>query len=123
MARAKDIALGLGAFIGLVSMIMIVAVAEVPLTMVGIIVGSLVSVGLVFVAKFFDNVVDYARVERVKFDDDDNVYYVKIVPKVKAAASTKQPSPPKIAEEDEQPKIIRPRRPNPYDYGQRPEDE
>jgi len=122
MARAKDIALGLGAFIGLVSMIMIVAVAEVPLTMVGIIVGSLVSVGLVFVAKFFDNVVDYARVERVKFDDDDNVYYVKIVPKVKAA-STKQPAPSEIVKEEKPPQIIRPRRPNPYDYGQRPEDE
>lgn len=119
MARAKDISLGLGAFIGLVSMIMIVTVADVPLTMSGIIVGSLISLGLVFVAKFFDNVVDYTRVERVKFDDDDNVYYVKIVPKVKAT-SKKQPTPPKI-EEEKPIEIIRPRRPNPYDYGQKPD--
>ncbi|MCL2235981.1 MAG: hypothetical protein FWB98_06050 [Defluviitaleaceae bacterium] len=117
IARAKDIALGLGAFVGLASMIMIVAVAEVELTMAGIIIGSIVSFGLVYVAKFFDNVVDYTRVERVKFDDDDNVYYVKIVPKVKAANRPTPAAP--VVEEEEVPQIIRAKRGNPYDYGQR----
>ncbi|MCL2855876.1 MAG: hypothetical protein FWE21_09745 [Defluviitaleaceae bacterium] len=121
--RAKDIALGVGAFIGLISMIMIVAVAEVDLTMLGIILGSIISVGIVYVAKFFDNVMDYARVERVKFDDEDNVYYVKIVPKVKAA-NRPQPTAPKIDDDsDDAPQIIRPRRANPYDYGQHSDDE
>jgi hypothetical protein len=80
---AKEIALGIGTAIGLVCMIMVVTVTDVDMSVGGIVLGCIFSAGLVWVAKFFDNVVDYKRVERVKFDDEDNVYYVKIMPKVK----------------------------------------
>jgi hypothetical protein len=82
---SKDIALGVGTVIGLICMIMVVAVTDVDMSVLGIVVSSVLSAGLVWAAKFFDNVVDYSRVERVKFDDEDNVYFVKIVPKVKAS--------------------------------------
>ncbi|MCL2752805.1 MAG: hypothetical protein FWE44_01495 [Defluviitaleaceae bacterium] len=81
--RSRDIALAVGAGIGFVCMIMVVAIANVNMTILGVILGSIVSFGMVWVVKFFDKVKDYTRVENVQFEDDDNVYYVKIVPKAK----------------------------------------
>jgi len=82
---SKDIALGIGAAIGLICMLMIGIVADVDLSIIGIFIGSIVSFGLIIVVKFFDKVVDYNRTERVKFEDDDYVYYVKMIPKVKTS--------------------------------------
>ncbi|MCL2575643.1 MAG: hypothetical protein FWE33_04340 [Defluviitaleaceae bacterium] len=84
--RSRDIALGVGAGVGLICMLMVVAITDVDLSILGVFVGSIVSFGLVWVVKFFDKVKDYSRVEHVRFDDDDAVYYVKIVPKVKASS-------------------------------------
>ncbi|MCL2376007.1 MAG: hypothetical protein FWC76_01295 [Defluviitaleaceae bacterium] len=81
---SKDIAIAVGAIIGIISMAMIVFVIEIDMSIAGIIFGSLGSALLVWLAKFFDNVVDYKRVERVTFDDDEYIYHVKIVPKVTA---------------------------------------
>ena len=47
----------------------------------GLIVGSFVSVLIVIVLKFFVFNVDYARTEKVQFEDDEYYYYVKAVPK------------------------------------------
>ena len=84
---AKEISLIVGAAIGLVCMLMIAVVTDVDVSALGVIIGSLVSLGLVFVAKFFDKVVDYSRAERVRFEDDDYVYYVKMFPKVKSKSA------------------------------------
>ena len=80
---AKDIALAIGAAIGLICMLMVAAVLDIDISFLSIILGSIVSVGIIWIVKFFDMVLDYKKVEKVQFDDDDNVYYVKIVPKVK----------------------------------------
>jgi len=47
------------------------------------ILGTVISMLLVFVAQFFRVVLDYTSVEHVQFEDDDYYYYVKAVPKVK----------------------------------------
>lgn len=48
----------------------------------GLILGTIVSIGLAFLIKFFAFNVDYTRTEKIQFEDDEYYYYVKAVPKV-----------------------------------------
>jgi len=89
---SKDIAIAVGAIIGMVCMTMVIAVTDLDMSIPVVFISSIFSAAMVWVAKFFDNVVDYRRVEHVTFDDDDNLYYVKIVPKVTAEMGAYQPS-------------------------------
>jgi len=108
---SKDIAIGVGGIVGIIGMMMVVSITDLDIS-VGIIFISVIgSVLLVWLAKFFDNVMDYRRVERVTFDDEDNLYYVKIVPKVKADITAKTPKP-------KNPKRV-PIRAKPYEYKSR----
>lgn len=56
---------------------------------VGLVVGNLVSVLAAFVLKFLFMNLDYARTERVQFEDDEYYYYVKAVPKKMVAVEEK----------------------------------
>lgn len=53
------------------------------------ILGTLGSMLIVFVAQFFRVVLDYTSVEHVQFEDDDYYYYVKAVPKIDVAMHQK----------------------------------
>ncbi len=46
------------------------------------IIGTIVSGGLAYVVQFFRFNLDYTRVEKIQFEDDDYYYYVKAVPKI-----------------------------------------
>jgi len=83
MNYAKDIAVIVGSFIGMLCMIMVTVVANLGISIFGIIFSSIFSAATVWIIKFFDKVLDYKRVERVQFEDEDNYYYVKIIPKIK----------------------------------------
>ncbi len=63
------------------------------------ILGTVVSMLLVFVAQFFRMVLDYTSVENVQFEDDDYYYYVKAVPKIDVALLQKKVT--TFSEEDE----------------------
>ncbi len=54
-----------------------------------LIVGSILSLLLGMVIKFFFMDLDYARTERVQFEDDDYYYYVKAVPKKMVSSKEK----------------------------------
>lgn len=56
----------------------------------GVIVGGVVSVLLCFVIQFFMMNLDYARTERVQFEDDDYYYYVVAIPKKMIASKEKK---------------------------------
>lgn len=58
-------------------------------SIVGIFVGTIVSVLLVKVLEFFTFHLDYNRVEKVQFEDDEYYYYVKAVPKITMTAPSK----------------------------------
>lgn len=58
-------------------------------SVLGIIFGSLLSLGLCVVLQFFRFNVDYTRTEKVQFEDDEYYYYVKAVPKMTVAAPEK----------------------------------
>ncbi|MGL4791975.1 MAG: hypothetical protein ACRCW1_11255, partial [Anaerotignaceae bacterium] len=45
-------------------------------------IGTIISALIIFVIQNFEFVLDYDRAERVKFQDDNFYYYVKIVPKI-----------------------------------------
>ena len=49
---------------------------------IGLIIGSIFSILIGFVLEFLFMNLDYARTERVQFEDDDYYYYVKAVPKI-----------------------------------------
>lgn len=51
-----------------------------------LLIGSLLSMGIGFVLQFLFMNLDYARTERVQFEDDDYYYYVKAVPKKMVAS-------------------------------------
>ncbi len=51
-------------------------------SIIGVIIGTIVSVLLASIIQFFEFNVDYNRTEKVQFEDDEYYYYVKAVPKV-----------------------------------------
>lgn len=56
----------------------------------GVIFGSVLGALLALVLQFFHFNLDYARTEKVQFEDDEYYYYVKAVPKMAVAAPEKR---------------------------------
>jgi hypothetical protein len=59
------------------------------ISVVGVLLGTIVSIALLKVLQFFVFNVDYTRTEKVQFEDDEYYYYVKAVPKVTVAQQAK----------------------------------
>ena len=59
-------------------------------SILGVLLGSIVSALLCFVVQFLFFNVDYTRTEKVQFEDDEYYYYVKAVPKISVAAPDKK---------------------------------
>lgn len=57
---------------------------------IGMILGNVVAILLGFVIEFLCMDLDYSRIERVQFEDDDYYYFVKAVPKKMVASSEKE---------------------------------
>lgn len=55
-----------------------------------VILGSIVSAFLALLMQFFHFTLDYARTEKVQFEDDEYYYYVKAVPKMAVAVPEKK---------------------------------
>lgn len=56
-------------------------IMDIQLSYVSLIIGSVVSVLVALIVKFFVFSVDYTRTEHLQFEDDEYYYYVKAVPK------------------------------------------
>lgn len=57
--------------------------------LIPMIIGAVLSCAIVFVIQFFRLTLEYSRVEKVQFEDDQYYYYVKAVPKVKVTTPEK----------------------------------
>lgn len=68
------------------------------LSIIGLILGSLVAVGVAKILEFLVFNVDYSRTERVQFEDDEYYYYVKAVPKNTVATPQKRVKTIKVPE-------------------------
>lgn len=87
--HAWTIAIVAGAMINLVLLLVGDLLYDINLSMGSAIIGSVLAVAVAKVIEFFRFCVDYGRTEWVQFEDDDYYYYVKAVPKMNIAASTK----------------------------------
>lgn len=76
------IALGFGAVINILVILIGAVVTDADVSALGVIFGSIVSAGLVLVLQFFIHNLDYSRTEYVQFEDDEYYYYVKAIPKI-----------------------------------------
>lgn len=81
-------------YVGIIMQLVIILIGKLLIGnttgIVGLILGSVISMGLAIVAEFFLFNLDYTRVERVQFEDDFYYYYVKAVPKVLVSAKEKK---------------------------------
>lgn len=76
------IALGAGAIVNLLIVLIGCVSMDADVSAVGAIFGTLISAVLVLVLQFFIFNVDYSRTEYVQFEDDEYYYYVKAIPKL-----------------------------------------
>ncbi|WP_242840992.1 hypothetical protein [Butyrivibrio sp. AE3004] len=65
------------------------------LSFIGVIVQSVIAIIMLMILQFFAFNLDYTRIEKVQFEDDEYYYYVKAVPKV--TVSTPAPKVKKIS--------------------------
>jgi hypothetical protein len=79
---SKDIGVGLGSLLAIISFIIAHVLADMNLNTGEMVFFVILSAIVAEIVRFFDIVLDYGSAERVEFEDGDNYYYVKIVPKI-----------------------------------------
>jgi hypothetical protein len=80
--RSKDIAVGAGGAACLIFTLIGIALGVVGIGVFEVFLTVLISVSLVEGIRFFESALDHKKAENVQFEDEDNFYYVRIVPKV-----------------------------------------
>lgn len=86
---AWTIAMIAGAMTNVVILLVGDLIYDTNISVAGALLGSLLSVIIAKVIEFFRFCVDYSRTEKVQFEDDEYYYYVKAVPKMSVAMSTR----------------------------------
>ena len=87
---AWTIAMVAGAFVNIMVILIGDLMFDTEVSLLGAIIGTIISFLLTVVLQFFVFHVDYSRTEKVQFEDDEYYYYVKAVPKVTMARPEKQ---------------------------------
>lgn len=100
---SKEVAVLAGAVLNIILSIFFSVATGVSLGLVSVFFFGIISAGLVLVIRFFDSVLDYKRAERVEFEDDENYYYVKVIPKVISERSYTPKKARRIRKETEEP--------------------
>lgn len=88
--HAWTIAMITGALLNILILLFGDLMYSTDISIIGLILGSIVSVLLVKVLQLFVFNVDYSRTEMVQFEDDEYYYYVKAVPKNTVATPEKR---------------------------------
>lgn len=83
------IAIATGALADLMILLVGDLIFDTNVSILGLMVGTIFSVLIAKVVQFFAFHVDYNRAEKVQFEDDEYYYYVKAIPKMNVAASSK----------------------------------
>ena len=86
---------------------------DLNVSIIGTILGNLISILLIMILQFFVFSVDYSRTEFVQFEDDEYYYYVKAIPKMMIATpekKIKRINPQKQTQEKIQDRVINPDR-------------
>lgn len=80
------IAIGVGTVADLLILMAGDFTMDIEIEMTGMIIGSLITILISLVIHFFLFSVDYSRAERVQFEDEEYVYYVKAIPKMRVTS-------------------------------------
>ena len=86
---AWTIAMIAGAIVDVMILLVGDLMFDTNVSIIGIIIGTVFSMLIAKVVEFFAFHVDYSRVEKVQFEDDEYYYYVKAVPKITVAKPSK----------------------------------
>ncbi|QUI21574.1 hypothetical protein HZI73_04380 [Vallitalea pronyensis] len=65
-------------------------ILKTDISLVGVVLGSILAIAVVAACQFMKVSVDYSRAEKVQFEDDDYIYYVRAIPKIKIAKQIKK---------------------------------
>ncbi|MGL4737256.1 MAG: hypothetical protein ACRCW2_07325 [Cellulosilyticaceae bacterium] len=84
---AGYMAIAIGAVMNLLGFGIAVLFLEIELSVLILVIMTILSAVIAVVVQYLSCVVDYNRAETVQFEDDDNVYYVKVIPKIKINAN------------------------------------
>ena len=90
MDYAWYIAIGAGALANILIFLIGDFAMDISNSILGLLVGTVLSVAAALVVQFFVFSVDYAGTRKVQFEDDEYYYYVKAVPKITISAKDKQ---------------------------------
>lgn len=80
---SKEIAVIIGVLVNILGFLISILFIDINTNLLSVIFFSLVSGLIVLTIRFFDIVLDYNCAEKVEFEDENNYYYVKVIPKVK----------------------------------------
>ncbi|MCR5773760.1 MAG: hypothetical protein K6G42_01625 [Lachnospiraceae bacterium] len=78
------VAIAAGIAVDLIALMVLSIRLDADISIGGLFLGSILSALIAFIYKLFNFSVDYAKTERVQFEDDGYYYYVKAVPKIKS---------------------------------------
>ncbi len=84
------IAILVGTVMTLVGFLFAVILLKVDVGIGGLMISAIVSAIIATIAQFFAKAADYSRAETVQFEDEENYYYVKVVPKINVKDSKRQ---------------------------------
>lgn len=87
---AWRIALFVGSLVQMVILLVGYVLLGMPEKIMWVLIGTAVSIVICLILEFFFYNLDYSRIERVQFEDDEYYYFVKAVPKVYLARKDKR---------------------------------
>nr|WP_302595816.1 hypothetical protein [uncultured Cellulosilyticum sp.] len=79
---APYIAIGIGAVMNIVGFSLAILFLKIDVSLTSMLLTTLLYTLIAIIVEFFSKVLDYERSEVLNFEDDDNYYYVKVVPKI-----------------------------------------
>lgn len=79
---AEYIAILVGSAMNIIGFLFAVLLLKADIGILGLIISTIICGFIAVIAQFVSKVADYSRAEVVQFEDDENYYYVKVVPKI-----------------------------------------
>ncbi|OON97687.1 MAG: hypothetical protein ATN36_02670 [Epulopiscium sp. Nele67-Bin005] len=79
---APYVGIAVGSVVNILGFLVAVIFFNMNVNNVVIIIATIISMTIAMIFEFMSKVLDYSRAETVQFEDDDNYYYVKVIPKI-----------------------------------------
>ncbi|MGL4346403.1 MAG: hypothetical protein ACRCTE_14480 [Cellulosilyticaceae bacterium] len=84
---AAYVAIIIGSVINLLGFGIAILVLEIELSVLILVLMTILSAIIAIIIQYLSCVVDYSRAEIIHFEDDEHIYYVRVIPKVKINAN------------------------------------